>query len=486
MDYLIVRPHMMERILTVTALTEEIKDLLEITFDSVWVEGEISNLRRPASGHIYFTLKDDRSQIRAVWFRAFPGTAMNRQARRNAFDLEEGLSVVCRGRISVYSPRGEYQIIIDSVEPKGVGALQKAFEQLKTRLQEEGLFDEAHKKKIPFIPERIGIITSPTGAVIRDILHVTKRRFPSTSVLVAPVRVQGNEAPSEIVQAMENMAAIGQVDVLILARGGGSLEDLAPFNDERVARAIFACPIPVVSAIGHETDYTIADFTADLRAPTPSAAAELVVPLRENLLKSLADLRFRLYGKMTRITEELACQIDSLRERLRDPRRWVDDLRLSLDDYNGRLNARLRQHLSNRTDYLGHLRVRLEQASPQAGCRQKRFILESYLKNMIAAMRHQIRESRQTLQTDMTVLDSLSPLAVLNRGYSITFRPATGEIIREAMRIATGEDVTIVLAKGVLTASVKARQEHGTSELFAQHNPDMDPESESPKGTEDG
>jgi len=476
---------MMERILTVTALTEEIKDLLEMNFDSVWVEGEISNLRRPASGHIYFTLKDDRAQIRAVWFRAFPGTPMNRQARRNAFDLEEGLSVICRGRIGVYSPRGEYQIIIDSVEPKGVGALQKAFEQLKIRLQAEGLFDEIHKKKIPFIPERIGVVTSPTGAVIRDILHVTKRRFPSASVLVAPVRVQGNEAPLEIVQAMETMATIGQVEVLILARGGGSLEDLAPFNDERVARAIFACPIPVISAIGHETDYTIADFTADLRAPTPSAAAELVVPLREDLLKSLADLRFRLYGRMTRITGELARQVDTLRERLRDPRRLVDDRRLSLDDYGGRLKTRLHQHLTGTKDHLGHLRVRLGQASPQAGCRQKRFILESYLKNMIAAMRHQIRESRQTLQTGMTVLDSLSPLAVLKRGYSITFRTATGEVIREAMRVPAGEDVTIVLARGELTALVKTRREQGTLERFSGHDPNVDLESERPKGTEE-
>jgi exodeoxyribonuclease VII large subunit len=476
---------MMQKILTVTALTEEIKDLLEVNFDSVWVEGEISNLRRPASGHIYFTLKDDRAQIRAVWFRAFPGNAVNRQARRSAFELEEGLSVVCRGRISVYAPRGEYQIILDSVEPKGVGALQKAFEQLKMRLQAEGLFDEAHKKKIPFIPGRIGVITSPTGAVIRDILHVTKRRFPSTSVLVAPVRVQGNEAPLEIVQAMENIAATGRVDVLILARGGGSLEDLAPFNDERVARAIFACPIPVISAIGHETDYTIADFTADLRAPTPSAAAELVVPLREDLLKSLADLRFRLYGRMTRMTGERKRQVDDLRERLRDPRRRVDDLRLSLDDYGDRLKKRLRQHLSSTTDRLGHLRVRLDQANPQAGCRQKRFVLESYLKNMIAAMRRRISESRQALQTGMTVLDSLSPLAVLNRGYSITFRPATGEVIREAMKVAAGEEVTIVLARGELTASVKTRRKKGTPALFARTGPNTDSESESPKGTEE-
>jgi exodeoxyribonuclease VII large subunit len=483
---------MMEQIMTVTTLTEEIKDLLEGNFDAVWVEGEVSNLRRPASGHIYFTLKDDKAQIRAVWFKAFPGGAFNRPVRRNAFELEEGLSVLCHGRISVYSPRGEYQIIVDAVEPKGVGALQKAFEQLKIRLQAEGLFDEKHKKKIPFLPERIGVITSPTGAVIRDILHVTKRRFPSASLLIAPVRVQGAEAPAEIVQAIKDMAAIGRVDVLILARGGGSLEDLAPFNDERVARAIFACPIPVISAVGHETDYTIADFTSDLRAPTPSAAAEQAVPSREDLIRTLFDLHQRLHRSRTRMSERLTRQIASLQERLKDPRRLVDDYRLSLDDYDDRMKIRLRQQLCNRTDHLRHLRVRLGQASPGTRNQQQRFILESFLKNMVAAMRQRIGKSRQVLRNDMSLLESLSPLAVLYRGYSITFRAQTGEVIREATGVHEGEDVLIVLAKGRLVASVKSRREEEPTTLFNSHDreqsreggtADIEPESDLPKGT---
>lgn len=456
--------------MTVTALTEEIKDLLEGNFDQVWVEGEVSNLRRPASGHIYFTLKDDKAQIRAVWFKAFPGGAFNRSARRNAFELEEGLSVVCHGRISVYPPRGEYQIIVDTVEPKGVGALQKAFEQLKIRLQAEGLFDERYKKKIPYLPERIGVITSPTGAVIRDILHVTKRRFPSASLLIAPVRVQGAEAPAEIVQAIKAMTASGRVDVLILARGGGSLEDLGPFNDERVARAIFACSIPIISAVGHETDYTIADFTADLRAPTPSAAAELVVPLKEDLMRALSDLRRRLCRSQTQIAEGLSHQVSSLQEHLKDPRRLMDDYRLSLDDYGDRMKMRLRQQLGNRSDHLRHLRVRLGQASPGMRNQQQRFILESFLKNMVAAMRQRIGESHQALKTDMSLLESLSPLAVLHRGYSITFRSQTGEVIREATGIHEGEDVMIMLAKGRLVASVKSRREEEPATLFNTHD----------------
>ncbi|MBN1545653.1 MAG: exodeoxyribonuclease VII large subunit, partial [Syntrophaceae bacterium] len=423
---------MMETILTVSALTEEIKDLLEGNFYQVWVEGEISNLRRPASGHIYFTLKDDQAQIRAVWFKPFPGTRVNLSSRRSAFELEEGLSVVCRGRISVYASRGEYQIIIDTIEPKGTGALQKAFEQLKARLEQEGLFAAAQKKKIPFLPNRIGVITSPTGAVIRDILHITKRRFPSTAVLIAPVRVQGAEAPLEIVRAIIDMAAVGNVDVLILARGGGSLEDLAPFNDERVARAIFASPIPVISAVGHETDYTIADFVADLRAPTPSAAAELAVPQKEELARSVADFRFRLYRVYTRLYERLTRQLDAFQKRLRDPRRIIDDRRLTLDDYEDRMKIRLRQHLLNTSSYLAHIRVRLAQASPGMQNRQRRFILESYWKNMIAAMRHRIGDLRRTLKTEMSLLESFSPLAVLNRGYSITFRSATEEVIRDS------------------------------------------------------
>ena len=450
---------MMEQILTVSALTEEIKDLLEGNFDQVWVEGEISNLRRPASGHIYFTLKDNQAQIRAVWFKPFPGTRANLAARRSAFELEEGLSIVCRGRISIYAPRGEYQIIIDRIEPKGIGALQKAFEQLKARLEAEGLFAERHKKPIPFLPNRIGVITSPTGAVIRDILHVTRRRFPAVPILIAPVRVQGADSPPEIIQAIADMVQIGGADVIILARGGGSLEDLAPFNDERVARAIFACPIPIISAVGHETDYTIADFTADLRAPTPSAAAELAIPQREDLVRSVVDLRFRLHRSHARFCERLALQLATLQERLRDPRRIIDDLRLILDDHDERMKNYLRRHLQNTVRHLTHVRVRLAQASPEMQNRQRRFILESYRKNMIAAMQRQMVKSHQVLKTDMSLLESFNPLAVLNRGYSITLRSVTGEVLREALAVQPGEDVSILLAKGRLNASVTSRQE---------------------------
>ena len=228
----------------------------------------------PQSGHVYFTLKDDKSQIRAVYFRQY-GYSRNRAAN---FDLEDGMKILCRARLSAYPPRGEYQLIVESVEPQGVGALQKAFEQLKARLAAEGLFDESHKKALPFLPGRIGVVTSPTGAVIRDILNITRRRFPSVDILIAPARVQGNEAAGEIISALRNLHTYGKVDIIIIARGGGSLEDLAPFNDEALAREIFRSSIPIVSAVGHETDFTICDFVADLRAPTPSAAAELVVP----------------------------------------------------------------------------------------------------------------------------------------------------------------------------------------------------------------
>ena len=280
----------LKEILTVSALNDRIKAILE-GFAVVWVEGEVSNLRRPASGHVYFTLKDMKSQIRAVIFRSPFGSGWKRPA---AFEIEEGMSLVCRARVTVYPPRGEYQLVIDAVEPRGLGALQKAFEQLKARLEAEGLFDPARKKPLPFLPARIGVVTSPTGAVIRDILTVTRRRFPSVDIRIAPVRVQGTEAPAEIIRALGDLQIAGGVDVIILARGGGSLEDLAPFNDEGVARAIARSRIPVISAVGHETDFTIADFTADLRAATPSAAAELAVPLCAELLETVESLRLRL------------------------------------------------------------------------------------------------------------------------------------------------------------------------------------------------
>ena len=278
-------------IATVTQLTHQIKTLLESTFPDIWVEGEISNLSIPQSGHAYFTLKDEHSQIRAVMFRS--------AQRFLKFTLQHGIQVICRGRISVYEPRGEYQLIIDYIEPKGVGALQLAFEQLKTRLEKEGLFDLDRKKALPILPRRIGIVTSPTGAAIRDMLRVIKRRHPKMQILIYPVPVQGAEAAPAIVEALRYFNSEGNVDVIIVGRGGGSLEDLWAFNEETVARSIHASAIPIISAVGHETDYTIADFVADLRAPTPSAAAEMVVESEAAFLENLSMMESSLRRSTT-------------------------------------------------------------------------------------------------------------------------------------------------------------------------------------------
>ncbi|MFM8552617.1 MAG: exodeoxyribonuclease VII large subunit, partial [Nitrospiraceae bacterium] len=275
-----------QRILTVSELTLLVRDRLEQAFPDVWIEGEVSTLRSPASGHFYFTLKDAQCQIRAVLFR--------NQAQRLRFALREGLQVVVRGRVTVYEPRGEYQLVLDYLEPKGVGALQLALEQLKERLALEGLFDEARKRPLPFLPRRVGLVTSLSGAAVRDMLVVLGRRCPSLDVVICPVPVQGEGAAPKIAAAIRTLSASGKVDVMIVGRGGGSLEDLWCFNEEVVVRAIVASRVPVVSAVGHETDVTLADFAADYRAPTPSAAAEAVAPVLADLIRSVADLRARL------------------------------------------------------------------------------------------------------------------------------------------------------------------------------------------------
>ena len=349
----------MKEILTVSQLNNNIKFLLEETFDFLWVEGEVSNLRRPQSGHVYFTLKDDKSQINAVFFRQFGA-----YKRQTNFELEEGLRVLCRARLNVYLPRGEYQLVVESVEPLGVGALQKAFEQLKAKLLAEGLFDERYKKRIPFLPKKIGVVTSPTGAVIKDILNITKRRFPMADILIAPVRVQGDEAAAEIIQALRNLQSYGGVDVIVIARGGGSLEDIAPFNDEALAREIFRSSIPIVSAVGHETDFTICDFVADLRAPTPSAAAELIVPEWMELTAKINILKQRLIAGYCRYLKNRRDKIAGLQERLKDPRRLLINLQIHLDDLRERLRAALHHKKQNLYNDLRQLELRLPAPKP--------------------------------------------------------------------------------------------------------------------------
>jgi exodeoxyribonuclease VII large subunit len=389
-------------ILTVTDLTRQVQDVLEATFDQLWVEGEISNLRRPASGHLYFTMKDEESQIRAVLFRPV--------ARALKFDLEDGMHIVCRARMNVYSPRGEYQLILDYAEPRGVGALQIAFEQLKAKLQAEGLFDPVHKKPIPWLPSRIGVVTSPSGAVIRDILNITKRRFPSVGILIAPVRVQGAEAPAEIVEALHHLNELPGIDVIIVARGGGSLEDLMAFNNEGVARAIFASRVPVVSAVGHEIDFTIADFVADLRAPTPSAAAELVVPMRSELTQQIRALTARLVSGGERLLKLRKDRLEALAERVRDPRRRLVDLRLSLDERFNNLSASLIRRARTERDRLRQFETHLQYLSPGVKLANLTFVLDNIKKSMITGIFRQMEALRTRLAGRTALLDSLSPL----------------------------------------------------------------------------
>ncbi len=441
----------MKEILTVSQLNDHIKIFLEDAFGALWIEGEVSNLRRPQSGHIYFTLKDDQSQIRAVFFRQYG----NYRNRIRNFDLEDGMKILCRARLGAYPPRGEYQLIVESVEPQGTGALQKAFEQLKFRLASEGLFNDSHKKKLPFLPRCIGIITSPTGAVIRDILNVTRRRFPSVDILIAPVRVQGTEAAGEIIAALRNLHTSGRVDVIMIARGGGSLEDLAPFNDEDLARAIFSSSIPVVSAVGHETDFTICDFVSDLRAPTPSAAAELAVPQRSNFLERIHDLQNRLNRTGQHVLTRQKERLTSLQARFKNPRRYLMDYSISLDMLKERMQRALAQNAQSGKNRLQQLTLRMNHTNPANRLREKRIVLghlENHLQNTWSQHRHQQREKLHALSA---LLSSLNPLSVLHRGYSITRHLSNGEIVYQANRLTLKEKIGIQLAGGAIDAQVE-------------------------------
>jgi exodeoxyribonuclease VII large subunit len=345
-------------------------------------------------------------------------------------------------------------LIIDTIEPKGVGALQLAFEQLRARLQQEGLFDPSHKKPVPFLPSRIGIITSPTGAAIRDILNITGRRFTSVDILIAPVRVQGAEAPLEIIGALTDLNSISDIDVIILTRGGGSLEDLAPFNDERVAREIYKSRIPVISAVGHEIDFTIADFVADLRAPTPSAAAELVVPIRSDLMESLENLRSRMINDHRRMIDMLEEKVAIFRERLRDPRRKIADMRIGLDDITARLALVATYELDARKNNLRNMEVDLMHANPMTAAGDYLLALENLKKNMAAGLRHFLNNLKIRVEGNISMLNTLSPLSVLKRGYGIVRSIPDGGIIRESGSVTIGDDVAVKVSSGSFNAKV--------------------------------
>lgn len=393
------------RILTVSDLTSLIKSDLEESFYDIWIEGEISNLRIPASGHSYLTLKDEASQIKAVLFRS--------SARNIKFELKDGIHIICHGRLTVYEPRGEYQIVIDLVEPQGIGALQLAFEQLKEKLAKEGLFDPERKRPIPLLPRKIGIITSSTGAAIRDMLNIINRRFANVHIIINPVPVQGEGAGAEIARAIAEMNEFEDIDVLIIGRGGGSLEDLWAFNEEIVARAIYNSRIPVISAVGHEVDFTISDFVADLRAPTPSAAAELVVKNKIDLMENLSHLSSRLKNGIKTLFDT---KRSTLREEIRamkDPATRINEYIQRIDDLSIRLSGGISR-------YLDGLKKQAEAAAGK--------------------------------------LNALSPLAILSRGYSITMRIPDMKIIKEAEEVKEGDEVNLRLHKGSLICVVSKRK----------------------------
>jgi len=439
------------RIMTVSELTGKIRDLLAKNFTDITVQGEISNCREAQSGHIYFTLKDDRAQVRCVFFK--------QQQRGIKFRPEDGLQMSVRGSLSVYETRGEYQIYVENLEPIGLGALQLAFEQLKKRLEAEGLFDPARKKSLPLLPSHIGIITSPRGAAVRDVVRILTRRFPNVHLTVYPVRVQGEGSAEEIVKALKFFNAKKMVDVLILARGGGSLEDLWAFNEEIVARAIFASEIPVISGIGHETDFTIADFVADLRASTPSAAAELVVQTRAEFDKHIAELRETLAGLVRYRLLELSRRVHELSARrgFRRPLDLLRQRRQRADEMTSRLALGLRARLeqSRKRFTAAHLRIasfdfrvkisafrlRLERRSADLGVRAERLL----------------RKKRDRLEKLALQLQERSPLRVLERGYAIA-TDAAGNLLRSAENVALGDTVAIQLHRGKLSTEVKRKE----------------------------
>ena len=443
-------PQPNRRIFTVTTLTSAIRTLLETTYREVWVEGEISNARVWKTGHLYFTLKDASAQINAVMFRS--------TLRYLRFTPENGQHVVARGRVSVYDPKGEYQIVCEHLEPQGLGALQLAFEQLRERLDHEGLFDTARKRPLPALPRKIGIVTSLDGAAVKDILTVIGRRFPNAHVIISPTRVQGEGAAREIVRALGHLGRIPGVDVIIVARGGGSIEDLWAFNEEAVARAIAAAPVPVVSGVGHETDFTISDFVADLRAATPSAAAELVVAPKAEFAAQIRRAEDRLRSAATAGLQQRRAAIHMLERRpglAGWPARVAGHGRYAAE-LSHRLNSAIASTVGRRERDTHTVRLRLEALSLGRRLGQIRARLVSARTQLAHATRHAHADRATRLRAAVGRLEVLSPLAVLSRGYAVCWTADRSVVVREAASVRPGQSVTVTLHKGELDCEVRS------------------------------
>lgn len=434
------------KVYTVSELTDLIRELLEQKYPSVWIQGEISNLRPAPSGHLYFTLKDDAAQIRCVMFRL--------QSRFLKFRIHDGLQVTAWGRLSVYGARGEYQLILDTIEPLGLGGLMLAFEQLKEKLAAEGLFDSDRKKPIPPFPKTVGLVTSARGAAVRDMIRVLRRRLPSINILVSPATVQGDRAPDEITAAIDRLCNAGNVDVMIVGRGGGSIEDLWAFNDERVVRSVAYCPIPIVSAVGHETDVTLTDFAADLRASTPSAAAELVVPDRRDLHQNVTHLAVRLKNAVRTSLNRKAGVVEELLKRLYDPRRQIQEKSIALDDLSGRMIRAMQRKMEDLRAQTDALSGRLRPARLMRQIRDRKDDCATFFSRLVRTIGISLKDRRNSVENLAARLDGLSPLAVMARGYSVTVRPETRSVISDSRAVEIGEPVLIKLHRGQLHCRV--------------------------------
>ncbi len=449
-------------VFTVSQLNSQIKRLLEGHYRFVWVKGEISNFRMPASGHCYFTLKDEHSQIRAVLFRV--------QQRALRFAPEDGLQVVCQGRISVYEPRGEYQLIIDVMEPLGFGQLQLAFEQLKKKLETEGLFDPQRKKPLPVCPQRIALVTSGTGAAIRDILKVLQRAPYPITVTLCPVRVQGAGAAGEIAEAIDVVNGLADAyhwDVMIVGRGGGSLEDLWSFNEEIVARAMARTRVPIISAVGHEIDWTIADLVADFRAPTPTAAAEWAVTRLSQIQQNLKDRQARLIRFAQQRLESPRRMLGFLHQRLIDPRKRLADLRLFVDDRFSRLHLAWNHRINQARGDVGREHQHLAFCHPAGRIRDCRERLRQRAKELHWQQQLALERCQARLRQTLVRLQSLNPLAVLERGYSITYRLPGEKIVTSEAMVKLGQTIRVQLAEGALECLVEKKQV-GTGSLMEE------------------
>ncbi len=442
------QPGPSDLILTVSELNREARELLEAHFPALWVEGEISNFIHHSSRHMYFDLKDEQAQIRCAMFRG--------ANRRLKFQPGNGDQVLLNGRLTLYEARGSFQLVVEHMEAAGEGQLRRRFEQLRARLDSEGLFSMAHKQALPELPRCIAVVTSPTGAAIRDILKVLRRRFPGIEVVIYPVQVQGERAKHDIAAALTTAGRRRDCDLLIVGRGGGSLEDLWAFNEEIVVRAIHACPIPVIAAVGHETDVTLADFAADQRAPTPSAAAEMAVPDRQDWLRRVATLEQRAARATTNQLQGIRQRLTHLLSRLhaRDPRRQLEQHAQRLDELNARLQRSIERRYQDARAHHRQTLTRLLHASPASRISDQKQALARLRLRLAHAIERELAARRQRLAGLVASLNSVSPLATLQRGYALIQDPATGDIVRSSAQLKTGQEIRARLAHGELLATV--------------------------------